>query len=165
MDEIEIVVPNSLQMGWCESPSFFSSVSETARNMISVIRYQDLPPYPFEHFMLAKCQDDNTDIPPTPLSLIEVYVYPFIAASNELRRSSITTFSQGMLHGIYAIFPPPKITDHSGFDPISEGKLKKGEGTWLHEKEILGWNFDEKITSSNFRVKNAPPFATSFANS
>lgn len=47
-----------------------------------------------------------------------------------------------MLHGIHAIFPPPSITQHNGFDPISEAKLDKGEGTWSTTKEILGWNFD-----------------------
>ena len=49
-----------------------------------------------------------------------------------------------MLHGIHTIFPPPSVSGHNGFDPISEGKLEKGEGTWSTTKEILGWVFDGK---------------------
>ena len=33
-DDIEIVVPNSLQMGWCESPPLFCTGTETARDII-----------------------------------------------------------------------------------------------------------------------------------
>jgi len=93
--------------------------------------------------MLADYLAENRCIPLTQLSLIEVYVDDFIAATNESRRSSITKFSRDMLHGIHTIFAPPNITDPCGFNPIS-GKLKKDEGTWLHKKEILGWDFDEK---------------------
>ena len=34
IDDMEIVVPNSLQMGWCESPPLFCTASETARDII-----------------------------------------------------------------------------------------------------------------------------------
>ena len=34
IDDMEIVVPNSLQMGWCESPPSFCTASETARDII-----------------------------------------------------------------------------------------------------------------------------------
>ena len=48
LEDVEIVVPNSLQMGWCESPPFFCSGSETARNLMKTIRLHDLPPHKFE---------------------------------------------------------------------------------------------------------------------
>ena len=47
--DIEIVAPNSLKMGWCESPPFFCSGSETARDLMEKLRTMDLPPHEFEH--------------------------------------------------------------------------------------------------------------------
>ena len=34
INDIEIFVPNSLQIGWCESPPFFFSGSKTARDLM-----------------------------------------------------------------------------------------------------------------------------------
>jgi hypothetical protein len=33
-DPIQLVIPNALQMGWSESPPFFSAATETARDII-----------------------------------------------------------------------------------------------------------------------------------
>ena len=41
IDDIEIVVPNALQMGWCESPPFFCSASETGRDTIEKLLSTD----------------------------------------------------------------------------------------------------------------------------
>ena len=73
---------------------------------------------------------------------MEVYVDDFIAMSNDLRRQHILHTSRAMLHGIHAIFPPPAVTGHNGFDPITESKLRKGEGMWDITKAVLGWEFD-----------------------
>jgi hypothetical protein len=54
----------------------------------------------------------------------------------------ILHFSRAMLHGIHTVFPPPSSTGHGGGDPISEKKLKAGDGLWEVRKEILGWIFD-----------------------
>jgi hypothetical protein len=35
LDDTQIVIPNSLQMRWCESPPFFCAASETARDVIT----------------------------------------------------------------------------------------------------------------------------------
>ena len=50
LDDITIVVPNSLQMGWCESPPFFCSGTETARDVIADLINNDtiLPSHIFE---------------------------------------------------------------------------------------------------------------------
>ena len=37
LDDIQIVVPNSLQMGWTESPPFFCSATETARDIAEML--------------------------------------------------------------------------------------------------------------------------------
>ncbi len=52
---------------------------------------------------------------------------------------------RAMLTGIHSIFPPPSITGHQGEDPISQKKLKQGEGLWHTTKEILGWIIDGAI--------------------
>ena len=55
LDDIELVVPNSLQMGWCESPPFFCAGSETARDIIEELLHDadSLPPHPLEEKMLT----------------------------------------------------------------------------------------------------------------
>ena len=64
-----------------------------------------------------------------------------------------------MLHGIHAIFPPPAVTGHCGHDPISEAKLAKGEGTWEHKKEILGWCFDGEAHTISLPVDKSKAIA------
>ena len=51
IDEIESVVPNALQMGWCESPPFFCTASETARDTIQALLEMDSLP---EHILEEK---------------------------------------------------------------------------------------------------------------
>ena len=76
------------------------------------------------------------------VTLVEVFVDDFIAATNNKNLGHITHVSHSMLHGVHKISPPTSITGHNGADPISEGKLDKGEGTWNTLKEILGWEIN-----------------------
>ena len=142
LDETEIVVPNSLQMGWCESPPLFCAASETARDIIQTLLNSNLPSHPFEDIMLRACSTERIPPPLRPHTIIEVYVDDFIAGSNVIDRLHLQHVSRAMLHGIHAIFPPPSVTKHCGEDPISKGKLEKGEGVWEIVKEILGWIFN-----------------------
>ena len=144
-DDIEIVIPNSLQMGWCESPPLFCSASETGRDVIERLLQgkTQLPPHLFEERMF----DPNTTYgehkaDPQAITLVEVYVDDYICATNDCSREHLTQVSRAMLHGIHAIFPPPDVTGHNGGDPIAEKKIAKGEGIWATEKEILGWEFN-----------------------
>jgi hypothetical protein len=141
----QIVVPNSLQMGWCESPPFFCSSSETARDVIETLLCKDaLQPHTFEHIMLQDLklpqQTPSTSTPDT--TLMEVFVDDFIGATNSEEKNHFLHISRAMLHGIHTVFPPAKHTGHEGGDPISEKKLQQGDGTWSTTKEILGWIFD-----------------------
>ena len=145
LDDTRIVVPNSLQMGWCESPPFFCAASETGRDVISTLLNTQLPPHPFENQMLPK----NFNTLPTTTedltsftTLIEVYVDDYIGCIDTIAREHILRVSRAMLHGIHSIFPPPAQTGHNGGDPISEKKLQQLEGQWDHVKEILGWIID-----------------------
>ena len=143
INNIEIVVPHSLQMGWCESPPFFCASSETARDVINSLlnSHTALP----EHELEPKMLPPDYNSPETAqgnTSLVEVYVDDFIGATNNLSKPHLQHFSRSMLHGIHSIYPPQEVTKHTGGDPCAKKKLEKGDGMWATEKEILGWNFD-----------------------
>jgi hypothetical protein len=145
--DVELVVPNSLQMGWCESPPFFCSGSETARDVITHLMTKDeLPPHRIEHDMLTDIMKDATNegTDNGDITLFEVFVDDFVGLTNNGSMEHLQKISRAMIHGIHSIFPPPDVTKHSGEDPISEKKIKKGEGIWAVEKEILGWIFNGK---------------------
>lgn len=146
LDEIELVIPNSLQMGWCESPPFFCTASETGRDVIEELLKGKiaLPEHIFEQRMFDP-QVQYSTLPSSlqdPVTLIEVYVDDYIAMTNDISINHLTTVSRAMLHGIHTVFPPPSVTGHNGGDPIAEKKIDKGEGLWQPTKEILGWIFD-----------------------
>ena len=103
----------------------------------------ELPPQNFEAIMMERVPlVDTYDTPDEKVTLLEVYVDNFIATSNDLRCQNLLHTSRAMLHGTHAIFLPPAVTGHKGFDPIAEAKLRKGEGMWDITKEVLGWGFD-----------------------
>ena len=144
-DDIEIVVPNSLQMGWCESPPLFCTGTETARDIIQKISEDtNLPHHRFEHIMLQNVSKAPIKSDDNNVTIQEVFVDDFVAATNDTSCPHLEQVSKAMINGIHSIFPPPEITTHPGGDPISEKKLKAGDGTWSNKKEILGWIFDGK---------------------
>jgi hypothetical protein len=151
MDDISLVVPNSLQMGWCESPPFFCAGSETARDVIeTLLQNEELPPHRFEGEMIksaAATKLENTKC--DGVTLIEVFVDDFIGATNISHPEHLLHTSRAMLHGFHSIFPPPSITKHNGEDPISQKKMAQGEGDWSTTKEILGWT----VNGETFTIK------------
>ena len=152
IDDIQIVVPNSLQMGWYESPPFLCAATETRRDIIESLLNTKLPFHKFENKMLPTDFDSLpwqcADLLSTT-TLIEVYVDDYIACIDHISKTHILQVSRAMLHRIHSIFPPPDITGHNGGDPISEKKLDKLEGQWAHIKEILGWIVD----GTNFTIR------------
>ena len=64
LDDIEIVVPNSLQMGWTESPPYFCTATETARDVIEILlpAAEDLPKHPLEDLMMENVPEDDMSI-------------------------------------------------------------------------------------------------------
>ena len=149
IDDIEIVVPTSLQMGWTESPPYFSSATETTRDVIDWLRTSptSLPQHPLEHH-ICNHSLHNTNLGSSvgaqhgTTDKIEVYVDDFIIATNNLQHNHLQHLARSALHGVHSIFPPPKISNHSGEDPISVKKLSSGEGVFSYQKEILGWMFN-----------------------
>ena len=123
IDDIKIVVPNSLQMVWYEIPPFFCYSTETAREII--LKWIDigkpLPPHPFEHILIQQMQQHPTQpySSTTFVTIIEVFVDNFIANTKNHNIDHLTHVSRCLLHGIHSIFPPPEVINHLGEDPIS----------------------------------------------
>jgi hypothetical protein len=168
IDDIEIVVPESLQMGWTESPPYFGAATKTARDIIQWLATSPtaLPLHPLEHHI---CQHQlRTSLGTDPDSsnkrtvvgarhgttdLIKVYVDDFIIATNDINNIYLQPLARAALHGVHSIFPPPHISKHSGEDPVSIKKLSSGEGVFSFTKEILGWMFN----GINYTIYLPPP--------
>ena len=85
-------------------------------------------------------------------TLVEVFVDDFIGMTNDISDEHLTKVSRAMIHGVHSVFPPPELSGHNGHDPVSESKLIKGEGSWDHKKEVLGWILD----GENFTLQLPP---------
>jgi hypothetical protein len=147
-DDTFLVVPSSLQMGWCDSPAFFCAASETARDITEDLAKQpigSLPAHPLEHLMLrpADWPEDSMDTYADKFAhLVEVYVDDFIQLAQTTDPIQLRHLSRAILSAIHSVFPPPCVTGHEGEDPVSIKKLKQGDGLWTTRKELLGWIFD-----------------------
>jgi hypothetical protein len=158
-DDVMLVVPAALQMGWKSSPAFFCAATETGRDVAEFLQTQpSLPPHPLEHHMVDPVDPQllqNFPFPqlanlPDPVQarekfyhLFEVYLDDYIGLLQSTDPELMRHHSRALLHAIHQIFPPPTATGHDGEDPISHKKLVlEGEGIWDTRKEILGWIFD-----------------------
>ena len=147
-DDVELVVPSALQMGWCESPAFFCAASETARD-VAEDRCREpvgsLPAHSLEAFMLPPQRWPEGQGPERQGDLhrrLEVYVDDFCALAQTTNVRELRHISRALLHSIHEVFPPPAISGRGEDDSISEKKLREGEGAWDTRKELLGWIFD-----------------------
>ena len=149
--EVEIVVPSALQMGWVLSPPFFCAASETARDVAASYASEpigSLPEHPLEEhmmpetFALPEMAKLSNKEGANFLQMLEVYVDDFIQMAQTNDEARLRHCSRAILHAIHSVFPPPEISRHSGEDPISLKKLLAGEGLWEVRKEILGWIMD-----------------------
>ena len=52
LDDLELVDPNILQMGWCESPPLFCPGLDTARDLMERLQLMELRPHKSEEVML-----------------------------------------------------------------------------------------------------------------
>ena len=131
-------------MGWYRSPPFFCASSETEIYVIDTLLHQVNPPeHPFEEQIIA----DQTENPRHRLTTsvtyknpLELFVYDFIAETNNPYLSYLTHFLSAMLHGVHYIFPPPKVTIHQGQDPISQ-KTSTGIGNMGHNEGNIGADY------------------------
>ena len=143
-----MVIPSCLQIGWCQSTSYFCAASKTACDVSATLTNQppsSLPAHPLEEYLLPLT---FTSAYPTTeetqgfLHLIEVYIDDFIQLAQCTDPDQLLHLSRAILHGIHSIFPPPTVTGGTEEDPIALKKLRQGDGLWDTRKEILGWIFD-----------------------
>ena len=144
-EPIRIVVPTSLQMGWVESPPYFCAASETARDVAE--QYIETPvgsrpTHKYQHlteehadFRLLPETDDEDGFK----YLLEVYVDDFIGLAIPASKRQLRHVSNSVMEGFHDVF---ESDDDEDVDTISVGKIKKGEGHWALEKELLGFDFD-----------------------
>ena len=141
-----LVVPTSLQMGWVESPPYFCAASETARDIAG--DYCDtgigtLPDHKFLPYAIGNPayqslpESTSGDIPLR--YLLEVYVDDFVSLVIPASREHLRHVSNGTMMAIHDIFPPDEIDSN---DPISEKKLKQGDGEYATTKTVLGFELD-----------------------
>ena len=146
-NDIQLIVPTSLQMGWIESPPYFCAASETARDVAALYaerplgddRYHSALPHTQTHEdykALPTSHDRNA----APIRYImEVYVDDFIDIVIPVCQQDLDHIAIATMTGIHDVFPP---SVSPATDPISEKKLLRGEGAWANVKEILGMTFD-----------------------
>jgi hypothetical protein len=142
----KLVVTTSLQMGWVESPPYFCAATETSRDVAmdnTKTPMNSLPPHKFvkyttgdpEYEALPESQKGNNGY----VYMLEVYVDNFMSLIIPVSREKIRHVAMAVMTGIHDVFPPDN-TDNG--DPISEKKLKQGEGIYSTRKKLLGFDFN-----------------------
>jgi hypothetical protein len=71
--------------------------------------------------------------------MLEVYVDTFMSLIIPVSREQIRHVATVVMTGIHDVFPPDDIDND---DPISEKKLKEGEGIYSTKITLLGFNFN-----------------------
>jgi hypothetical protein len=145
---ITLVVPMSLQMGWVKSPPYFCAATETSCDISTEYietLVNSLPRHKFEKHVVeapeyAKFPETGDDSDKF-LYMAEVYVDDFMSLVIPVMREQLQHVANAIMHGIHDVFPPE---DDDSNDPISEKKLKKGEGRYETRKTLLGFDFDGK---------------------
>ena len=146
----KIVVPQSLQMGWIQSPMYFGGASETGRDVAAQYAETKIGELPQHKFLkYTQTEKEYEDLPLASATkdkgnlkyLMEVYVDDFIGFVIPRSKEDLDHMANALMHGIHDVFPEEACGDN---DPISMKKMKKKDGAWMIQKEILGWTFDGK---------------------
>ena len=157
---IEILVPSALQMGWTLSPPFFCAAAETARDVAQTYVAEavgSLPEHPPEDLTMPEIVALPAAASLTGaqsemfVQLLESFVDDFMHLVQSTDPEVLRHCSRALLHGIHSVFPPPKITGHSGADPVSVKKLENGKGI------LVGWMIDGATCCIELTEKNKPP--------
>ena len=133
-------------MGWVESPPYFCAATETSRDISTEYiktKVNSLHHHKFEHYAVGASA--YTELPESGQDtqefwyMVEVYVDDFMSLVIPVARKQLRHVANAIMHGIHDVFPPNNNDDE---DPISEKKLKKGEGLYDTNKTLLGFDFD-----------------------
>lgn len=144
-EPIRIVIPSALQMGWVESPSYFCTVTECARDLTQYLISNNiaLPHHPIEEMMTIPVIPKRARAS-SPSCLPQVYVDDFCNAATQSNDGSfLSRVRRASIHGVHALFPETATTTHvNGKEPLSRKKLEKGDGNFCTEKDMIGFEFN-----------------------
>ena len=154
----KIVVPQSLQMGWIQSPMYFGGASETGRDVAAKYantKVGQLPEHKFIQY--TKTAKEYASLPTTAnvtnktlKYMLEVYVDDFLGLVIPRSAQDLDHVANALMHGIHDVFPEETIPEN---DPISLKKLKQQDGEWALNKELLGWDLDGKSKTIQLNEK------------
>ncbi len=150
-EPVQLVVPTSFQMGWVESPPYFCTATETARDVTTDYINQlvgALQKHKFERYVIGDSEYNALPESCSPsngfLYTIEVYVDDFMSFVIPVSREQLRHVATAVMTGSHDVFPPAQ--DDSN-NPISEKKLRQQEGRFSTRKTLLGFDFD-RITKT-----------------
>jgi hypothetical protein len=112
-DDIYLVIPSSLQMGWTDSPAFFCAAFKTAHDVtedLAAAPLGSLPAHPLEGMLLHPAEWPDATIEQEAakfLHLVEVYVDDFIQLAQTTDPQQLEHLARAVIHGIHSVFPPP----------------------------------------------------------
>jgi hypothetical protein len=145
-EEATVVVPRAVQMGWNESPAYFCAATETVRDVAQhwIDSKKRLNQHPLEHYATPRGNARRQSSGGPGWQMSGVYVDDFCLAAVENRKGTLLKrTARATMHAIHNVFPTPEATGTpDAKDPISEKKLKQGDGRWDTKKEILGYVLD-----------------------
>jgi hypothetical protein len=143
---ITLVIPTSLQMGWVESPAYFSTASETSRDVSTSYCQAPMGSLPCHKF--GEYIEGGEDFAVLPTAsprngdmkfLLEVFVDDFMSLVIATSQQQLLHVGTATMMGIHDVFP--RCTDDDN-DPISVKKMKNGDARFLTRKTLLGFDFD-----------------------
>uniref|UniRef100_A0A7S4NFY9 Reverse transcriptase domain-containing protein n=1 Tax=Odontella aurita TaxID=265563 RepID=A0A7S4NFY9_9STRA len=148
---LRIVVPPALQIGWCKSPAYFASATETGREIIELLLNAkvELPPQRAEDYMEPEIPAKLQKSDDGKWRSINVYIDDYcLAAVENATGTLLRRISRSALHTIHSIFPPPDVLGQKGGkDSILQKKLERGDARWETEKSFSGFS----LTARNAR--------------
>ena len=132
-------------MGWVESPPYFCTATETARDVNTKYintEVGSLPTHKFEKYAvgdvdcatLPECTATKTGF----LYMVEVYVDGFMSLVIPVSQEQLGHAATTIMTGIHDVFPKDAVDSN---DSISEKKLIKQEGWYAMLKTLLGFDF------------------------
>ena len=144
-EPIRLVIPTSLQMGWIESPPYFCTASETARDIAVEYMESEIGGLQEHKFLAAtrgeqRVGGEGAVAEDEPMRyLLEVYVDDFISFVIPSTQRQLDHVANAVMHGIHDVFPANSDEEE---DPISQKKMRKGDGTFSTTKCVLGFDFN-----------------------
>jgi hypothetical protein len=146
---VQLAIDAALSMGWCNSPSFFCTATESGCILAYHILDSNtpLPPHPLEQWFFPVALPSKISLPLSAelLFLLCVYLNDYISAMVVATETlpQLTWITQTLLHAIHNVFPLPEVMGHEGGkDLVSIKKLERQEGLWHYHKEVLGFKLD-----------------------